>query len=65
MRPPRSVRSMRRAVARFAKTALSVPPTIVLVGDASKFVDAVRKAYPDVPVVKAGDLDLTSATLTR
>jgi zinc protease len=53
------------AIARFAKTALSTPPTIVLVGDASKFIDAVRKEHPGVQVVKASDLDLTSATLTR
>jgi zinc protease len=53
------------AVGRVANATLSSPPTIVLVGDASKFIDAVRKAHPDVQVVKAADLDLTSATLTR
>ena len=51
-------------VKRFAGT-LSAAPTIVLVGDASKFVDAVRKAHPNAVVVKAADLDLASATLTR
>nr|MDQ6926834.1 insulinase family protein [Candidatus Eremiobacteraeota bacterium] len=53
------------AVTRFAAAGLSTPPTIVLVGDSSKFIDAVRKAHPDVLVVKATDLDLTSAALTR
>jgi zinc protease len=53
------------AVTRFASAAFSAAPAIVLVGDASKFIDAVRKAHPDVLVVKAADLDLTSATLTR
>jgi zinc protease len=51
------------AVSRFAGS-LGAPPTIVLVGDASKFIDAVRKAHPGVQVVKAADLDLTSPALT-
>ena len=53
------------AVTRFAGAALSARPTIVLVGDSSKFIDAVRKAHPDVLVVKAAELDLTSPGLTR
>ena len=53
------------AVRRFAGASLAAPAAIVLVGDASKFVDALRKAHPDLVVVKAADLDLTSATLTR
>lgn len=53
------------AVTRLASGALAAAPTIVLVGDAAQFIDAVRKAHPEVQVVKAADLDLTSATLTR
>ncbi|HEY6233866.1 MAG TPA: hypothetical protein VIW69_02020, partial [Candidatus Elarobacter sp.] len=53
------------AVTRFAGASLSAPPTIVLVGDSSKFIDAVRKAHPDVLVIKAAELDLTSPGLTR
>ena len=53
------------AVTRFAGAALAAPPTIVLVGDSSKFIDAVRKAHPDVLVVKATELDLTSPGLMR
>jgi len=53
------------AVTRFAAAGLSTPPTIVLVGDSSKFIDAVRKAHPDVLVVKATDLDLASPGLAR
>ncbi|MDQ6943700.1 MAG: insulinase family protein [Candidatus Eremiobacteraeota bacterium] len=53
------------AVTRFAAAGLSTPPTIVLVGDSSKFIDAVRKAHPDVLFVKATDLDLTSPGLAR
>jgi zinc protease len=53
------------AVTRFAAAGLATPPTIVLVGDSSKFIDAVRKAHPGVLVVKAADLDLTSPGLAR
>lgn len=53
------------AVTRFAGGTLTTPATIVLVGDASKFLDALRKTHPDVLVVKAADLDLASAALTR
>jgi zinc protease len=53
------------AVTRFAAAGLSTPPIIVLVGDSSKFLDAVRKAHPDVLVVKAAELDLTSPGLMR
>jgi zinc protease len=53
------------AVTRFAAAGLSTPPTIVLVGDSSKFIDAVRKAHPGVLLVKATDLDLTSPELAR
>ena len=53
------------AVTRFAAAGLSTPPTIVLVGDASKFIDAVRKSHADVLFVKAADLDLTSPGLAR
>ncbi len=52
------------AVTRYA-AALSSPPTIVLVGDSSKFIEALRKAHPDALVVKAAELDLTSSGLTR
>jgi len=53
------------AVTRFAAAGLSTAPTIVLVGDASKFIDTVRKAHPGVLYVKATDLDLTSPGLAR
>ena len=53
------------AVTRFAGAALAAPPTIVLVGDSSKFIDAVRKAHPGVLVVKAAELDLASPGLMR
>ncbi|GAC1578862.1 MAG: pitrilysin family protein [Candidatus Elarobacter sp.] len=53
------------AVRRFAETSFAAPPAIVLVGDASMFLDAVRKTHPEVEVVKAADLDLAVPALTR
>jgi zinc protease len=53
------------AVGRFAGASLTAAPAIVLVGDASKFIDALRKTQPGVVVVKAADLDLTSPSLTK
>ena len=53
------------AVTRFAAAGMSTPPTIVLVGDSSKFIDAVRKSHPGLVFVKATDLDLTSPGLAR
>ena len=53
------------AVGRFAGASLTAPSTIVLVGDASKFVDVLRKTQPGLVVIKAADLDLTSAGLTK
>ena len=51
-------------VTRFAAAGLGTPPTIVLVGDSAKFIDAVRKAHPGVLIVKATDLDLASPGLS-
>jgi len=37
--------------------------TLVIVGDAAKFLDALRALRPDLVVIKASDLDLSSPTL--
>ena len=37
--------------------------SIVVVGDAAQFLDALRAAHPNVEVVPASELDLDSATL--
>lgn len=38
---------------------------LIIVGDASKFLDSLRKQFPNVEVIREGDLDLNSATLRR
>ena len=37
--------------------------SLVIVGDASKFIDALRAKYPNVEVIPLIDLNLDSATL--
>lgn len=36
---------------------------VVIVGDASQFIDALRAKYPQVQVIRSADLDLGSPTL--
>jgi zinc protease len=36
---------------------------VVVVGQASEFIDALRAAHPDVVVIPAADLDLNSPSL--
>jgi zinc protease len=50
-------------VRKFASTNLGGDANVVVVGDASKFIEPLRKQYPDVEVIAAKDLDLTSPTL--
>jgi zinc protease len=38
---------------------------LIIVGDASKFLDSLRKQFPNVEVIREADLDLNSATLHR
>jgi zinc protease len=38
---------------------------LIIVGDASKFLEALRKQFPNVEVIPEADLDLNSATLRR
>jgi zinc protease len=38
---------------------------LIIVGDASKFLDNLRKQFPNVEVIREADLDLNSATLHR
>ena len=37
--------------------------SLIIVGDASLFIDDLRVAYPDVEVIALDDLNLDSATL--
>lgn len=53
-------------VKAFAAKNLNVDSTsIIVAGDASKFLPALQKAFPHVEVIKASELDLNSATLRR
>ena len=53
-------------VKSFAATHLNVDSTsVIVVGDASKFLPALQKQFPQVEVIKVSDLDLNSATLRR
>ncbi|MDT5062754.1 MAG: zinc protease [Acidobacteriota bacterium] len=38
---------------------------LIIVGDASKFLDSLRKQFPNVEVIREADLDLNSASLHR
>ncbi len=53
---PESVRSAAQAVS-------SEQAYVVVVGEASMFIDALRAAHPDVVVIPAAELDLDSPTL--
>jgi len=52
------------ATVRAAAQAVSAEQAyVVVVGQASMFIDALRAAHPDVVVIPAADLDLNSPTL--
>ncbi|HKR65516.1 MAG TPA: pitrilysin family protein [Thermoanaerobaculia bacterium] len=50
-------------VRKFAASNLGRDVSVVVVGDASKFLEPLKKQYPDVEVIKSSELDLGSATL--
>jgi zinc protease len=53
-------------VKNFAATHLNIDSTsVIVVGDARKFLPELQKAFPQVEVIKVSDLDLNSATLRR
>jgi zinc protease len=53
-------------VKSFAATHLNVDSTsVIVVGDARKFLADLQKAFPQVEVIKVSELDLNSATLRR
>ena len=53
-------------VKRFAATHLNVDSTsVIVVGDAKKFLPALQKAFPQVEVIPVGELDLNSASLRK
>lgn len=53
-------------VQKFAKTRLAPKDaSIVIVGDASKFLDELKKQFPNVEVIAADDLDLNTGALMK
>lgn len=53
-------------VKSFAATHLSIDSTsVIVVGDAKKFLPALQKAFPQVEVIPVAELDLNSASLRR
>jgi zinc protease len=53
-------------VKAFAATNLNADGTsLIVVGDAKKFLPALQKAFPQVEVIPVGELDLNSAKLRR
>ena len=62
-----SVQAIKAAdVKSFAATHLNVDSTsVIVVGDASKFLPALQKQFPQVEVIKMSELDLNSASLRR
>ena len=62
-----SVQAVKAAdVKDFAAGHLNVDSTsVIVVGDARKFLPDLQKAFPQVEVIKVSELDLNSATLRR
>jgi zinc protease len=52
-------------VSAFAAKHFSTPPSLVIVGKAPDFLEALKKDFPTVRVIPHADLDLNRADLTR
>jgi zinc protease len=52
-------------VTEFARKNLATPTSLVFVGQAGAFLDALKKACPEVKVIAQKDLDLNRADLVR
>jgi zinc protease len=50
-------------VRKFASTNLGTETNVVIVGDASKFLEPLKKQFGEVEVIKVDELDLASPTL--
>jgi len=53
------------AVTDFAKKYLAQPTSLVIVGKARDFLDALKKSISDIKVIEQKDLDLNQADLTK
>ena len=52
-------------VTSFARKYLATPTSLVIVGQTRAFLDALKKAYPEVMVIEQKDLDLNRADLIK
>ena len=52
-------------ITAFAAKHFGTPASLVIVGKAPAFLDAVKKDFPDVKVIAQADLDLNRAELTK
>lgn len=52
-------------IQKFSTVHLSDGSNVIIVGDAKKFIDPLRKEFKDVEMISLADLDLDSPTLRR
>ncbi len=52
-------------VSAFATKYFDSPPSLVIVGKASEFIDAMKKDFPDVQVIAQKELDLNRVDLVK
>jgi zinc protease len=52
-------------VSAFATKYFDSPPSLIVVGKAPEFLEALKKDFPDIRVIHQNDLDLNRADLTK
>ena len=52
-------------VSAFATKYFSTPPSLIIVGKGSEFLEALKKDFPEVRVIPQADLDLNRADLLK
>ena len=52
-------------VTSFAKKYFTTPVSLIIVGKAADFLDALKKSWPEVKVIEQKDLDLNRADLAK
>jgi zinc protease len=52
-------------VSAFASKYFGTPPSLIVVGKAPEFLEALKKTFPDIKLIPQHDLDLNRADLTK
>src|SRR4029079_16413294 len=52
-------------VSAFAAKYFETPPSLIIVGKAADFLEALKKDYPETKVIPQNDLDLNRADLVK